>query len=61
MFKLKKLIKDSLQVYELNDGNTVARFVPARGGILTEYTVGDISLLYLDRETLNNPWGIIMI
>ncbi|MHB9095717.1 MAG: aldose epimerase family protein [Eubacteriales bacterium] len=56
MFIYRKWSEGTLQVCELSDGQgTKARFGPARGGILTEFLVKGIPLLYLDRETLLDP------
>lgn len=56
MFKLKKFMDEKLEVYEFSDGQgTLARFVPARGGMLTEFFVGENPMFYLDRDTLHDP------
>lgn len=56
MFKLKRFMDDKLEVFEFSDGHgTLARFVPARGGLLTEFFVGDSLMFYLDRDTLHDP------
>ena len=56
MFKLKRFMDEKLELYEFSDDQgTLARFVPARGGMLTEFFVGDNPMFYLDRDTLHDP------
>jgi len=35
-------------------GNTKAKVAPGRGGLLTSFSVNNVNVLYLDRETFNN-------
>lgn len=53
MFSFRKLVEKGLEIYEIfGDNGITARFVPGRGGMLTEYSMGDVPLFYLDSSTL---------
>lgn len=55
MFSWRKWNDGSLEIYELSDGDgTLARFAPARGGMMTEFAVKGAPVLYMDRETLHD-------
>ncbi|XYI00312.1 galactose mutarotase [Sorangium sp. So ce1128] len=56
MFSVKE-IQGAIPTVELADSDAASRAVlaPARGGILTELTVGGRELLYLDRATFDDP------
>ncbi|WP_437757826.1 galactose mutarotase [Sorangium sp. So ce1389] len=56
MFSVKE-IQGAIPTVELADTDAASRAVlaPARGGILTELTVGGRELLYLDRATFDDP------
>jgi galactose mutarotase-like enzyme len=52
MFNHRVFTEGTLETYELYDGHgTYARFVPARGGIMSEWVVKGVPVLYLDRQT----------
>ncbi len=56
MFTLKRWSDNGLEVYELSEpGGTMARFVPARGGIMAEFACWGVPVFYLDQETLRDP------
>jgi galactose mutarotase-like enzyme len=56
LFHLKEWQDGWLKVYEFfDDIGTAARFVPERGGILTEFALEGIPVFYLDRDTLHDP------
>jgi len=39
----------------ISSGNTQAKIAPDRGGLLTSFFVNGVDILYLDRDTFNNP------
>jgi len=39
----------------ISSGNTQAKVAPERGGLLTSFSVKNVDILYLDRETFNIP------
>lgn len=56
LFSLKRWFDGGLEVYELSGrGGTMARIVPARGGIVTEFACWGVPVLYLDQATLRDP------
>ena len=56
MFNVDKY-QDQFTYYELQDlaAGSRVKLVPERGGIVVGFSLGDQELLYLDKETLNNP------
>lgn len=56
MFALKRYFDSGLEVYELSEpGGTMARVVPARGGIVAEFACWGVPVFYLDQDTLKDP------
>ncbi|WP_418791940.1 hypothetical protein [Phosphitispora sp. TUW77] len=53
MFSFRRTAEKGFEVYEVyNEKGITAKFIPERGGLLTEYFMGDIPLFYLDSSTL---------
>jgi len=48
-------MQDRFEELTISSKNTQAKVAPERGGLLTSFSVDDVNLLYLDRETFNNP------
>jgi galactose mutarotase-like enzyme len=48
-------MQNKFEELTISSGNTQAKVAPERGGLLTSFSVKNVDLLYLDRETFNTP------
>lgn len=55
MFTLKRWFDADIEIYELSEpGGTMARIVPARGGIVAEFVCWGVPVFYMDKDTLRD-------